>query len=105
MTSSSQDLMRGFHFFPVEYAHPMFLIDLFFCCAKYGKSKSKSRSKLINFWWFEIALASQKIVVMEEGKIDELVYNNVVDIIHFRFWTEQERAACYFSKKVCPEQS
>ena len=61
MTSSSQDLMRGFHFFPVEYAHPMFLIDLFFCCAKYGKSKSKSRSKLINFWWFEIALASQKI--------------------------------------------
>ena len=25
------------------------------------KSKSKSRSKLINFWWFEIALASQKI--------------------------------------------
>ena len=42
---------------------------------------------------------------MEEGKIDELVYTDVVDIIYFRFWTEQERAACYFSKKVCPEQS
>ena len=32
------------------------------------------------FW-----LSSQKIVVMEEGKIDELVYNDVVDIL--RFWT------------------
>ena len=39
----------------------------------------KAKSKLIKFWWFEIECASQKIAVMEEGKIDELVYNDVVD--------------------------
>ena len=51
-------------------------------------------SKLIKLWWFEIKLASQKIAVMEEGKMDELVDNDVVDIIYFKFQTEQERAAC-----------
>ena len=56
--------------------------------------KVKAKSKLIKFWWFEIECASQKIAVMEEGKIDELVYTDVVDIIYFRFWTEQERPAC-----------
>ena len=56
--------------------------------------KVKAKSKLIKFWWFEIKLASQKIVVMEEGKIDELVYNDVVDILNLRFWTWQEREAC-----------
>ena len=54
----------------------------------------KAQSKLIKFWWFEIELASQKIAVMEEGKMDELVDNDVVDIIYFKFQTEQERAAC-----------
>ena len=67
-----------------------------FCCAKYGKWKWK---------WFEIKLASQKIVVMEEGKIDELFYNDVVDILNLRFWTWQEREACCESKEICPEQS
>ena len=42
-------------------------------------------SKLIKLWWFEIKLASQKIAFMEEGKMDELVDNDVVDIIHFKF--------------------
>ena len=64
-----------------------------FCCAKYGKWKWK---------WFEIKLASQKIVVMEEGKIDELFYNDVVDILNLRFWTWQEREACCDSKEICP---
>ena len=45
----------------------------------------KAKSKLIKFWWFEIECASQKIAVMEEGKIDELVDNDVVDIIYFKF--------------------
>ena len=42
---------------------------------------------MIQFWWFEIKLASKKIAVMEEGVIDELVYNYVVDKLNFRFWT------------------
>ena len=64
--------------------------------------KVKAKSKLIKFWWFEIKLASQKIVVMEEGKIDELVYNDVVDILNLRFCTWQEREACCDSKEICP---
>ena len=70
------------------YVHPMFC---FLLCQIW---KVKAKSKLIKFWWFEIKLASQKIVVMEEGKIDELVYNDVVDILNLRFWTWQEREAC-----------
>ena len=47
-----------------------------------NKQKVKAKYKLIKPWWFEIKLASQKIAVMEEVKIDELVYNDVVDILN-----------------------
>ena len=78
-----QDLMHGFHFLPVEYVHQMFLIRSVYLLCQIWKVKAKS--KLIKFWWFEIELASQKIAVMEEGKMDKLVDNDVVDIIYFKF--------------------
>ena len=76
-----QDLMHGFHFLPVEYVHQMFLIRSVYLLCQIWKVK------VIQFWWFEIKLASKKIAVMEEGVIDELVYNYVVDKLNFRFWT------------------
>ena len=78
-----QDLMHGFHFLPVEYVHQMFLIRSVYLLCQIWKVKVK----VIQFWWFEIKLASKKIAVMEEGVIDELVYNYVVDKLNFRFWT------------------
>ena len=73
--------MHGFHFLPVEYVHQMFLIRSVYLLCQIWKVK------VIQFWWFEIKLASKKIAVMEEGVIDELVYNYVVDKLNFRFWT------------------
>ena len=75
--------MHGFHFLPVEYVHQMFLIRSVYLLCQIWKVKVK----VIQFWWFEIKLASKKIAVMEEGVIDELVYNYVVDKLNFRFWT------------------
>ena len=77
-----QDLMHGFHFLPVEYVHQMFLIRSVYLLCQIWKVKVK----VIQFWWFEIKL-TKKIAVMEEGVIDELVYNYVVDKLNFRFWT------------------
>ena len=56
-----QDLMHGFHFLPVEYVHQMFLIRSVYLLCQIWKVK------VIQFWWFEIKLASKKIAVMEEG--------------------------------------